>query len=108
MTTEPHDWFSAKSSAVNPTDLSSLFPNASIEEIKAIKEIQGKIDKLSEEIEKIYKIISSQNNHYDIAYTEIPPYCKNCKNHPINGGKGICHCLYGDHNYYGYGPITTD
>lgn len=97
MTTEPHDWFSNKSSAVNPADLSSLFPNASTEEIKKIYE---KIDKLSEEIEKIYKIISSQNTHYDIAYTEVPPYCKNCKNHPINGGSGICNCIFGNYNQF--------
>jgi len=103
MTTEPHDWFSTKSSAVNPTDLSKLFPNGSTEEIK---EIQEKIDKLSEEIEKIYKIISSQNKNYNIAYTEIPPYCRNCTNHPINGGTGVCHCILGERKYSM--SITTD
>jgi len=103
MTTEPHDWFSTKSSAVNPTDLSKLFPNGSTEEIK---EIQEKIDKLSEEIEKIYKIISSQNKNYNIAYTEIPPYCRNCTNHPINGGTGVCHCILGEYKYSM--SVTTD
>jgi len=100
MTTEPHDWFSTKSSAVNPVDLSSLFPNASAEEIEVIKKIHEKIDKLSEEIEKIYKIISSQNRNYDIAYIEIPSYCRNCSNHPSNGGSGICHCILGNSTIY--------
>lgn len=107
MTTEPHDWFSTKSSAVNPVDLSSLFPNASTEEIEVIKEIHEKIDKLFEEIEKIYKIISSQNRNSDISYTETPLVCRNCKNHSVNGGSGICNCIFGKYNYYGRGSITT-
>lgn len=26
---------------------------------------------------------------------QIPPACRNCPNHPINGGSGICHCTLG-------------
>lgn len=25
----------------------------------------------------------------------IPEACKNCSNHPSNGGSGICHCILG-------------
>jgi len=25
----------------------------------------------------------------------VPPACKNCSNHPSNGGTGICHCILG-------------
>lgn len=25
----------------------------------------------------------------------IPPACRNCGNHPVNGGSGICHCTLG-------------
>ena len=25
----------------------------------------------------------------------IPDSCKNCPNHPSNGGSGICHCILG-------------
>ncbi len=25
----------------------------------------------------------------------IPPACRNCSNHPKNGGSGICHCILG-------------
>jgi len=66
-----------------------------------IKEIKEELDRLSKEVEKL-----RQNNHYDIAYTEIPPYCRNCKNHPINGGTGICHCIFGEYKYSM--SITTD
>lgn len=27
--------------------------------------------------------------------SEIPDACKNCSNHPSNGGSGICHCTLG-------------
>lgn len=26
---------------------------------------------------------------------DIPASCRNCPNHPINGGSGICHCING-------------
>lgn len=26
---------------------------------------------------------------------DIPAGCRNCSNHPINGGSGICHCIVG-------------
>ncbi len=29
------------------------------------------------------------------ALMEIPSACKNCSNHPSNGGNGICHCILG-------------
>lgn len=28
-------------------------------------------------------------------YTTIPEACKNCSNHPSNGGDGICNCVLG-------------
>ena len=28
-------------------------------------------------------------------YTNIPSACRNCSNHPSNGGSGICHCTLG-------------
>ena len=35
---------------------------------------------------------------YTISSTgkdNIPETCKNCSNHPSNGGSGICHCTLG-------------
>ena len=29
--------------------------------------------------------------------SDIPPSCKNCPNHPSNGGSGICNCTLGDY-----------
>lgn len=26
----------------------------------------------------------------------VPPACKNCLNHPSNGGSGICNCILGN------------
>lgn len=61
------------------------------EKFEEIKEIKEELDKLSKEVKKL-----CQSSHYDISYTEIPPYCKNCKNHPINGGSGLCNCILGN------------
>ena len=30
-----------------------------------------------------------------VAWIGIPEACKNCRNHPINGGSGICNCVLG-------------
>ena len=30
------------------------------------------------------------------ADSYIPENCKNCSNHPSNGGSGICHCILGE------------
>jgi hypothetical protein len=30
------------------------------------------------------------------SHSFIPEPCKNCSNHPINGGSGICSCTLGD------------
>ena len=32
-------------------------------------------------------------NIFDLM--NIPPSCRNCSNHPTNGGSGICHCILG-------------
>lgn len=28
-------------------------------------------------------------------YKSIPVPCRNCLNHPLNGGTGVCHCILG-------------
>ena len=30
-----------------------------------------------------------------ITFTNIPPACRNCPNHPSNGGSGNCSCTLG-------------
>ena len=44
------------------------------------------------------KSISTEFNIFDYYY--IPNACKNCSNHPINGGSGICHCTLGTPTIY--------
>ena len=29
------------------------------------------------------------------SWSNIPPGCRHCSNHPSNGGSGICHCIIG-------------
>jgi len=29
-------------------------------------------------------------------YGNIPLVCKRCRNHPSNGGSGVCHCILGN------------
>ena len=36
-----------------------------------------------------YKYLPSTLNNY------VPPYCRGCRNHPSNGGSGICCCSLG-------------
>lgn len=39
--------------------------------------------------------------NYNTTSTDaIPPACRNCPNHPLNGGSGICHCILGQRPVY--------
>lgn len=35
-------------------------------------------------------------NFNTLTFTDIPPACRNCSNHPSNGGSGNCNCILGD------------
>lgn len=61
-----------------------------------------------EAIELIKDVIGfvedNQGRDYDTAFrmaiealkeNSIPPACRNCSNHPKNGGSGICNCILG-------------
>ena len=30
-----------------------------------------------------------------VVNSNIPAACRNCSNHPVNGGSGVCHCILG-------------
>lgn len=34
------------------------------------------------------------------TFTNIPPACQNCPNHPSNGGSGNCSCTLGQQTFY--------
>ena len=44
--------------------------------------------------------VTENNDVVRVPYTEnkfnTPDPCRNCANHPSNGGTGICHCILGD------------
>ena len=39
-------------------------------------------------------------NASTLTFTDIPPACRNCPNHPSNGGNGICFCVFGQQTFY--------
>ena len=39
--------------------------------------------------------IDLQKNESRSTHDTIPLACKNCLNHPSNGGSGSCHCILG-------------
>ena len=47
----------------------------------------------AEVINEYVKKVTTGVNFYDLM--GIPPACRNCGNHPVNGGSGICHCTLG-------------
>ena len=44
--------------------------------------------------EEIRKLLGMSNG-MEIWNNSIPSACRNCSNHPSNGGSGICHCILG-------------
>ena len=60
-------------------------------------------DKNEIDIKDLYKELQNLNNKLDfIMYQNknqeilnIPEACRNCSNHPSNGGSGICNCTLG-------------
>ena len=38
---------------------------------------------------------TKNSNPYIEPFSSVPNACKNCSNHPSNGGSGICHCILG-------------
>ena len=68
-----------------------------LKEIKKINKRLDNIEKKLKEQEKQNKTTPEEwlngfNNIFKQATSEIPDACKNCSNHPSNGGSGICHC----------------
>ena len=38
--------------------------------------------------------------HETLTFISIPPACRNCPNHPSNGGSGNCNCTLGTQTFY--------
>lgn len=43
---------------------------------------------------------NSKNSKQYQNISNIPECCKACKNHPSNGGSGVCQCILGNKNFY--------
>ena len=56
-----------------------------------IQRLNEEVEKLKDEIARLHSIanLTADSN------TNIPVTCRNCSNHPSNGGSGICHCILG-------------
>lgn len=50
---------------------------------------------IREESAKMAEIIREAVVNPSASFSYIPEACKNCSNHPSNGGSGICHCTLG-------------
>lgn len=56
-----------------------------------IRKLAEEVEKLKQEIIRLHAISDIKND----SYSSIPVNCRNCSNHPSNGGSGICHCILG-------------
>lgn len=66
---------------------------------KEIETTQDLIDKNYNDWQDSLKELLKKPNLWQDTYfttnTYIPEACRNCSNHPSNGGSGICHCILG-------------
>lgn len=51
--------------------------------------------KLTEEEKRLFEEMEKQEKYN--YYKSIPPSCKNCPQHPVNGGPGNCNCILGSY-----------
>ena len=45
-------------------------------------------------------LVNAQQTQFVSTTAYIPPACKNCSNHPSNGGNGVCFCTLGSQVTY--------
>ena len=48
----------------------------------------------------ITEVNTSWPYHETLTSPNIPPACRNCPNHPSNGGSGNCLCTLGQQTFY--------
>jgi len=68
-----------------------------------VKELINKLTELPEdmELDNISDINIPKVTYSDpIKNFFMPDACKNCSNHPSNGGTGICNCILGTQTFY--------
>ena len=60
----------------------------------SVEELNELLDKARKDAFKRYNQFYTTSDYY------IPNACKNCSNHPSNGGSGICQCILGQRVIY--------
>ena len=68
-----------------------------------VKELINKLTELPEdtELDSIGEINIPKITYLDpIENFFVPDVCRNCPNHPSNGGTGMCHCVLGTQTVY--------
>jgi cell division septum initiation protein DivIVA len=66
-----------------------------------LRQLQKSIEQLTEEVKDLKKQLAEKQDKFPMISTtpyvdnSIPAPCRNCSNHPSNGGSGICHCTLG-------------
>ena len=58
----------------------------------AFIELLKKMDEMNEKMDLILNETLSSSY---LSKINIPDFCKNCSNHPSNGGSGMCHRILG-------------
>ena len=60
-----------------------------------VEELNKLLDKARKDAFKRYNKFYTTSDYY-----YIPEACRNCSNHPSNGGSGICQCILGQQVIY--------
>lgn len=61
-----------------------------------VEELNKLLEKATEDAFKRYNTFYTSTEYYKY----IPEACRNCSNHPSNGGSGICQCILGQRVIY--------
>lgn len=61
----------------------------------SVEELNELLDKARKDAltSQKWKYVHGDDNNFYTSY--IPEACRNCSNHPSNGGSGICQCILG-------------
>lgn len=63
----------------------------------SVEELNELLEKAHDDALKRHNTFYTTTEYYKYSpYIDIPKACRNCLNHPSNGGSGICNCILGN------------
>lgn len=65
----------------------------------SVEELNELLDKARKDALKRHNTFYTSTEYYKYS-PYIPEACRNCSNHPSNGGSGICQCILGQQVIY--------